>query len=114
MLVVGFRLKLGNLRIFIDGIGTDHASLHANMFPLTFGLVPEKHRQTVIEHIKSRGMACSVYGAQHLLDGLYAAGEADYAMSLMTSDSRFSVEPSALARSSSRSSGFSHGRSRSR
>jgi len=74
--------------IFIDGIGTDHASLHANMFPLAFGLVPEEHLQTVIEHIKSRGMACSVYGAQHLLDGLYRAGEADYAMSLMTSDSK--------------------------
>ena len=29
--------------IFIDGIGTDHASLHANMFPLAFNMVPEKN-----------------------------------------------------------------------
>jgi hypothetical protein len=29
-------------------------------------------------------MACSVYGAQFLLEGLYKAGEPDYAMSLMT------------------------------
>ena len=29
-------------------------------------------------------MACSVYGAQYLLEGLYKAGEADYALNLMT------------------------------
>lgn len=29
-------------------------------------------------------MACSVYGAQYLLEGLYNAGEADYAKSLLT------------------------------
>ncbi|MFT7036200.1 MAG: alpha-L-rhamnosidase, partial [Cyclobacteriaceae bacterium] len=29
--------------IYVDGIGTDHASLHANMMPLAFGLVPEEH-----------------------------------------------------------------------
>ncbi len=30
-------------------------------------------------------MACSVYAAQHLLDGLYQAGAEDYALSLLTS-----------------------------
>jgi len=30
-------------------------------------------------------MACSVYGAQHLLEALYQIGEADYALSLMAS-----------------------------
>ena len=30
-------------------------------------------------------MACSVYGAQYLLEGLYQYGEADYALQLMTS-----------------------------
>ena len=29
-------------------------------------------------------MACSVYGAQYLMDALYKAGEADYALELMT------------------------------
>ena len=41
----------------------------------------------MIGFIKSRGMACSVYGAQYLLDGLFENGEADYAISLMNSDS---------------------------
>jgi hypothetical protein len=71
--------------VYIDGIGTKHASLHANMFPLAFGLVPEEHTESVVNFIKSKGMACSVYGAQHLLDALFNAGEAGYALSLMTS-----------------------------
>jgi len=70
-----------------DGEGSTHSALHANMFPLAFGLVPAAHVASVVEFIKSRGMACSVYGAQHLVDGLYAAGEADYALSLLTSTS---------------------------
>ncbi len=54
------------------------------MMALAFGLVPEEYKQTVIDFIKTRGMACSVYGAQYLLEGLYNAGESDYALSLLT------------------------------
>ncbi|SDM45424.1 sulfatase-like hydrolase/transferase [Kriegella aquimaris] len=73
--------------IYIDGIGTDHASLHANMMPLAFNMVPEEHIGSVVEFVKSRGMACSVYGSQYLMDGLYNAGAADYAMELLTDTS---------------------------
>ena len=71
--------------VYIDGIGTDHASLHANMMPLAFGLVPDEHLKSVVDFVKSRGMACSVYGSQFLMDGLYNAGEADYALKLLAS-----------------------------
>jgi hypothetical protein len=71
--------------VYVDGIGTDHASLHANMFPLAFGLVPEKHVSSVLEFIRSRGMACSVYGAQFLLDAVYDAHDAEYGLQLLTS-----------------------------
>ena len=71
-----------------DGLDTGHHSLHANMFPLAFGMVPEEHRGSVIDFIRSRGMACSVYGAQFLLDGLFDAGEDAYALSLMASTGR--------------------------
>ncbi len=74
--------------VYTDGIGTSHASLHANMFPLAFGLVADENIKSVLEHIKSRGMACSVYGAQYLLDALFNVGEVDYALSLMNSDSK--------------------------
>jgi hypothetical protein len=55
------------------------------MMPLAFGLVPEEHIQSVVDFIKSRGMACSVYGSQFLMDALYNAGEADYALDLLAS-----------------------------
>ena len=74
--------------IFADGIGTNHSTLHANMFPLAFNLVPEEHIKSAAEFIKTKGMACSVYGAQYLLEALYNAGEAEYALELMTSESK--------------------------
>lgn len=68
-----------------DGDTTNHNSLHSNMFALAFGLVPQSNLDAVISFIKSRKMACSVYGAQFLLDALYANGQGDYALQLLTS-----------------------------
>jgi len=71
--------------VYIDGEGSTHSSLHANMMPLAFGLVPPDHQQAVTGFVVSRGMACSVYGAQYLLEALYHAGRPDAALALMTS-----------------------------
>jgi len=71
--------------VYVDGEGTDHASLHANMLPAAFGMTPPEHRESVLRFIESRGMACSVYGAQYLLEALYRAGADDVALSLLTS-----------------------------
>ncbi|PPL03679.1 family 78 glycoside hydrolase catalytic domain [Parapedobacter indicus] len=73
--------------VFRDGIDTDHASLHTNMMALAFGLVPQKDREKVMAFIRSRGMACSVYGSQFLMDATYMAGDADYGLSLLTAQS---------------------------
>jgi len=73
--------------IYVDGIGSGHASLHSNLFPLAFGIVPPEHRRTVVDFVKSRGMACSVYPTVYLLEALYDAGEDQAALDLMTSDS---------------------------
>lgn len=70
--------------VYVDGEGSEHASLHANMFALAFGLVDEARRSSVISFIKGRGMACSVYGAQFLLEALYRADEDIAALELMT------------------------------
>ncbi|MDR2423645.1 MAG: family 78 glycoside hydrolase catalytic domain [Prevotellaceae bacterium] len=70
---------------YIDGVDSDHSSLHASMFPLAFGIVPPKYRQKTLDFIHSRGMACSVYGAQFLLDALYNNHDADYALQLLAS-----------------------------
>ena len=72
---------------YVDGEGAAHASLHANMLPLAFGLVPESERERVVEFVASRGMACSVYGSQYLLEALFEAGREREAMALLTSRS---------------------------
>lgn len=69
--------------VYIDGEGSQHASLHSNMFILAFDLVPAVRKAAVLAFVKSRGMACSVYGAQHLLDALCLNGEAEAALALM-------------------------------
>ena len=70
--------------VYLDGEGSSHASLHSNMFPLAFDLVPQEHVKSVVSFVKSRGMACSVYGAQYLLEGLFKQRESEYAFLLMT------------------------------
>jgi hypothetical protein len=70
--------------VYRDGATTEHASLHANLFPLAFGLVPETNRATVAAWLAGRGMRCSVYAAQYLMDGLFENGQGDAAIQLMT------------------------------
>lgn len=67
-----------------DGIETDHGAIHSNMLPLAFGIVPDAYKKQVADYIKTRGMGCSVYGAQFLMEALYNAGAAGYALELMT------------------------------
>lgn len=74
----------GTQGLYVDGEGSAHVSIHANLFALAFGLVPVERKAAVVEYLKSRGMACSVYPAQFLLEGLFEAREADYAIGLMT------------------------------
>lgn len=76
-----FNRKAGNYR---DGIGTDHSALHSNMFPLAFGLVPEKRQAEVAAYAQSRGIACSIANSLILLHGMYAAGNAAYAQEILT------------------------------
>ena len=70
--------------LYRDGEGVDHHGLHANALALAFGLAPESRRRAIADYLASRGMACSVYFAQYLLEALYAGGRADAALALMT------------------------------
>lgn len=81
---IGEKLFDSRRGVYVDGESSTHASLHANMLPLAFDLVPECHRDRVAAFVKSRGMACSVFGAQYLLEALYRAGEEVHALALMT------------------------------
>ncbi|MBT8038511.1 MAG: family 78 glycoside hydrolase catalytic domain [Verrucomicrobiae bacterium] len=66
-----------------DGIGSDHTAAHATFFPLALGLVPEGCRDAAVKFLKTKDMACSVYAAQYLMEGLFENGAADYALELI-------------------------------
>lgn len=70
--------------VYQDGEGTEHASLHANLFPLAFDLVPSEYRPRVTRWLAERGMDCSVYAAQYLLDGLFKNDNGEKALELIT------------------------------
>lgn len=69
---------------YCDGEGTDHTSQHASLFPLAFGLVPTEKIPSVVDAVQKRGMACSVYAAQYLIDGLFANEAGSRALELIT------------------------------
>ncbi|RKX47265.1 MAG: alpha-L-rhamnosidase [Verrucomicrobia bacterium] len=70
--------------LYRDGIDTDHTALHANLFPLVFGLAPEAGRAKMTEWLADRGMVCSVYAAQYLMEALFENGADRQAIELMT------------------------------
>ena len=70
--------------LVVDGEGSAHSSLHANAFAVACGVLDAERLPAVIRHIRSRGMACSVYASQLLLEALYASGQDEYALSLLT------------------------------
>jgi hypothetical protein len=69
---------------YVDGDTTGHSSLHANMFPVVFGMAPSGKMKNILDFIQSRKMACSVYGSQFLMEALYEASDAEYALHLLT------------------------------
>jgi alpha-L-rhamnosidase len=72
--------------LYRDGIDTSHHSLHANLFPLAFGLVPEANKQQLATWLGEKGIQCSVYAAQYLLEGLFENGQATQALDLITAE----------------------------
>jgi hypothetical protein len=68
-----------------DGIDADHSALHSNMFPLAFGMTPAANLKAVTDFMRTRGMACSVYGSQFLMDAVYNGNDAAYGLQLLSS-----------------------------
>jgi alpha-L-rhamnosidase len=71
--------------LYRDGEGVDHSSLHANLFPLAFDLVPNDLQRPVLDWLESRGMAGSVYAAHYLLEVLFRYGRPQAAIELIDS-----------------------------
>lgn len=73
--------------LFHDSVGSSHSGLHSAMFALHFGLAQGNEIENCRKQILCRRMACSVYGAQYLLDACFQYGLDDHAISLITDDS---------------------------
>lgn len=69
--------------VYVDGIGTSHASSHANFFPLAFGLAPDGYHESIADWLAEQGMRCSVYAAQYFLEALFENGADERATALM-------------------------------
>ncbi len=72
-------------KLFVDSPGSKHHSVHAQMAAVCTGVVREAEKPAVAEFLKGKGMACSAYGAQYLLDACFELGLGAHAMELMTS-----------------------------
>ncbi len=70
--------------IFVDNPNSNHTSLHSAMFSIRFGIADTAEYPVLTSLIRAKGMACSVYGAQFLLEACYRCGLADHALHLMT------------------------------
>ncbi len=85
--------KQMQLRFFRDSLPVDssesiHTSLHTAVFSLWADIAPDP--APLRELIRSKGMACSVFAAQFLLDVCFEHGMADHAVQLMTADGKHS------------------------
>lgn len=60
--------------LFADREGGAHCSLHANLYPLYFGLIPEKEKSRVADFLVEKGLSCSPMTGFYLLRALAGAG----------------------------------------
>ncbi len=79
-----------NTGLFVDAQGSAHSSLHANALALLFGLVPETHRDSVINLIRQRRLSCGVFFSYLVLSALMQNGQHELACELMLSDEEHS------------------------
>ncbi len=58
--------------LFVDSAVSRHSSLHANVYPVFYGLAPEGNH--IVELIRERGLCCGVFTAYFVLYGLIRQG----------------------------------------
>ncbi|MDW5597728.1 family 78 glycoside hydrolase catalytic domain [Conexibacter stalactiti] len=68
-----------------DGSPIYHWAAHASAFALAFGIPEPARAARAAAYLDDRGMSCSVFCAQFVLQGLTNAGRADASIRMMTS-----------------------------
>ena len=60
--------------LFVDAEGSEHASLHANLYPLYFGLCPAEAEQGIADFLVEKGLCCGVLLSYFYLKALARVG----------------------------------------
>lgn len=79
------RLWDGKHGRYRDGEGSAHATVQGNAMALACGAVSPERKNLVADYVVAKGLSCSTYMAQFVLEALFTAGYDNEAMSLMTS-----------------------------
>ena len=74
--------------LYADNSKTDHTALHTAMWAIAWGIAKPSDYAALNALLKQKGMACSVYGAQFLLDALFISGAEQHAINLMCSEDK--------------------------
>lgn len=88
------RLQDACLKVFLDpktglvhdGEGTDHCTIQCNAMALSCGVVPADRVKPIADYVVSKGMSCSTYMAQFVLEALCRTGRTEAVLELMTTD----------------------------
>jgi len=71
---------------FVDNPDSDHTALHSCIFPVLWNVAEESEKAVHLAMLQNKGMACSVFGAQFLLECCYLNGLEDHGLKLLLSD----------------------------
>jgi Bacterial alpha-L-rhamnosidase 6 hairpin glycosidase domain/Bacterial alpha-L-rhamnosidase C-terminal domain/Bacterial alpha-L-rhamnosidase concanavalin-like domain len=71
---------------FRDGAGVAHEAVQSSVYAVALGVASPAQAKTAAAAIARQGMACSVYCAGYLLEALYAGGQPQAALNLLTAD----------------------------
>lgn len=80
---VFFREETG---LFADSETSMHGSLHANLYPLYFGLVPLSKKAHVADWLSKKGLCCGVMVSYYLLKALAREGRHEAVYRLLTNE----------------------------
>ena len=69
-----------------DGEGSKHLTVHANAMAIACGVLSGREASAPADFIVKKGMRCSTYMSQFVLEALFMAGRSDEAFKLMTTD----------------------------
>lgn len=72
--------------LFKDNPDSDHTALHSCIFPVLWNVADEPEKAAHLALIRKKGMACSVFCAQFLLECCYLNGLEDHGLKLLLSD----------------------------